>query len=486
MTVPSPDEKNTVADPSVGTSASLLVAAADMAELRGLGLPVALVEVSGSPGETRFRSAAGVELDPARVMVESIGSLALTARGRAELEDMAALWQERTGSPAPPVIPCAGADPSARRQAVLEWLVARLANERQAAAVRSARQMRELGILRRQHEETQAGFRNLEAFLYRNVSQKRVRDITLSPAAGQLPLVLQDGMRMVQRLPGESAGFSDIAIHVANETTPQDGVLHVSLSCLETGDTLAIWEIAGPQLRQGWLRLSLERALGSDAVTLMLSVSYQGGGTVRLSSSVRHPEPRFSAQINGQAMLNVPALQIWRWIAGASAPLAATSILPVGGKNRLRRVLGETLTTARDMNNPSSSMSLHRDTGALLVHVLEDRLAGAILSGVALPGARHVRADIRTYHPDAPRIEYRLALVAHSPHPRHAGEIPAFEPQLTSDWVCLAPEEDGQVHLILAEPLEQPCDVYMLTRLPDGVQSNSYGWSTFANLTLQY
>lgn len=470
----------------IASSAALLVPSADISEARSLALPVTIIEVSGSQDGITFRTNAVADLGLAQVRLVAIGCLPLSSRGREEMDRMGTVWEDQTGSPAPPFLTVRRGDLQALRLAILEWLVLQMSTERRSAATRSTRLMRELGLLRRQHEETQAGFRDLEMFLYRNVSQKRMLDISLLPIAGQLSLTLRGEAQLVQRLPGASAGLSDISIHVANETPPADGILHASLSSLEGGDTLAIWEVPANTLCHGWLRLSLERALGPDAVTLVLSVSYQGSGTVKLSNSVQHPEQRFWAQVGDHSTPNVPALQIWRWIAGASAPLAATAILPVGGKNRLRRVLGDTLTTARDMNDFDKMMELQPNTSALLVHVLEDRLAGAVLSGVALPGARHVYADVRTYHADAPPVEYQIALAPHSAHRPHDGEVPPFRPQFVSDWVRLAPQEDGQAHLILPEPLDQPCDVYMLTRLPKGVTSNHFGWSTFANVTLQY
>ncbi|OJH43993.1 hypothetical protein IE00_14010 [Paracoccus sp. SM22M-07] len=256
--------------------------------------------------------------------------------------------------------------------------------------------MRELGILCRQHEETQAGFRDLEAFLYRNVSQKRLLDVTLSPVAAQPPIVLNGGMQLVQRLPATSIGLSDVPICVANETASVDGVLHVSLSSPDSGQTLAIWEVPARKLSQGWLR--------SDAVTVLLRVAYQGTGSVRIASSFQHPGERFQPLLDDRRGPNVPALQIWRWIAGASAPLAA----------------------------------------------------GGILSGDALPGARHIYADIRTFHGSANHIEYRIALAPPSDRPRQPGDLPSFEPHLVSEWGRMAPLEDGQVDLVLPNSLDMP------------------------------
>ncbi|WP_378944788.1 DUF6212 domain-containing protein [Paracoccus sp. R86501] len=466
--------------------ASLVVSSSELAEVQALNLPITLIASCGSGDELDFKDEDGNRLSFETVAIRTTGCLALSAEGADELQKLSDVWQKATGAPAPEVLTTAMADAAKLRVSILEWLVAHITAERGASAVRSARFMRELGILRRQHEETQAGFRDLEAFLYRNVSQKRILDITLSPVAAQPPIVLNGGMQLVQRLPATSIGLSDVSLYIANETAPADGVLHVSLSSPDSGQTLAIWEVPAQSLSQGWLRLSMERALGSDAVTVLLRVAYQGTGSVRMAASFQHPEERFQPLLDDRRSANVPALQVWRWIAGASAPLAATAILPIGGRNRLRRVLGETLTMARDLNNLTRTMELQPDSSALLVHVLEDRTAGGILSGVALPGARHIYADIKTYHGGADNIEYRIALAPPADRPHQSGDLPNFESRLMSEWVRMTPLEDGQVHLVLPDPLDVPCDVYLLTRLPEGVHNNAYGWSTFANLTLQF
>ncbi|WP_158529920.1 DUF6212 domain-containing protein [Paracoccus sediminilitoris] len=487
----SPESKSSGLAGKAAAAASLVVSSSELAEVQALNLPVALIASRVLAEEVVFQDEQGVTLSFETVAIRAIGRLALSSAAAGHLRVLGDMWQEVTGAPAPELLApellaSASADAATLRVSILERLVAGMTAERGASAVRSARFMRELGILRRQHEETQAGFRDLEAFLYRNTSQKRLLDITLSPVAAQPSIVLNGGMQLVQRLPATSIGLSDVSIFVANETAPADGVLHVSLSSPDSGQTLAIWEVPARKLSQGWLRLSMERALGSDAVTVLLRVAYQGTGSVRIASSFQHPEERFQPLLDDRRSPNVPALQIWRWIAGASAPLAATAILPIGGRNRLRRVLGETLTMARDLNNLSQTMTLQPDSSALLVHVLEDRTAGGILSGVALPGARHIYADIRTFHGSANDIEYRIALSPTSDRPSQSGDLPNFKPHLVSEWVRMAPLEDGQVHLVLPNSLDMPCDVYLLTRLPEGVRSNAYGWSTFANLTLQF
>lgn len=467
-------------------SPGLIVAVADIAEAEALNLPITVIAVSLSEAGPIFETKTGQTPALEQVMLHAVGALALSAQGQDDLSRLAALWQDRLGEPAPALFKPVAAPLAERRLLVLEWVLAQLAAERRVGALRSTRMMRELGLLRRQHDETQAGFRNLEAFIYRSGLKQRSLDVNLSPVTVQRPLVLRSGSHLMQRLPGSSIGLSDIALHFSHEAAPAQGILQVSLSSVENNETLAIWEVPTQSLGRGWLRLALERALGADAVTLVLHLSYQGQGELRLSRSVQHPEPRFWPRLDGQPVeAGMPALQIWHWVAGASAPLDAMSIAPVGGKDRLRRLVSEALTVAFDMNAPASSLPLQPDTTALLVHVLPDRVAGGVLTDIALPGVHHIRADVRTWHGKGPIVEYGMALLPRSAR-RPSGGMPEIEPRFASDWVRLAPMEDGQVHLILPAPLDDPHDLYLLARLAEGVRSNAYGWSTFANVSLQY
>ncbi len=466
--------------------ASILVASEDYAEVSALALPVPLIVASGEPGNVEFSDDQGKPLPLDQVALRVIGRLPLSRGGKNHLAQLVDLWRSKLDTDAPAEIPHEMVGMPDSRAKVLEWLVLQLTKAQQQGAQRSTRFMRELGLLRQQHEEIQASFQNLEQFVYRHGPQQRKLETTLSPVSGQLPITLRNGSRLVQRLPGSSVGLSDIAIQISNETPPAQGVLSVSLLSPDTNETLAIWEVPAARLTQGWLRFSLDRALGPDTISLMLNVAYQGRDTVRLASAVQHPEPRFHPDVDGQSIETLPALQIWRWIAGARAPISANAFLQVGGKNRLRRVERDMLATAINLDTLNDTVPLFQSGDALLVHVAPAHTACGILAGLALPGVQQVFATLQTRHAEAPRVEYQLALLPQKQRPHHPGRLPAFDPALSSGWISLQPEEEGQAHVLLPRPLDSLHDIYLMTRLPRGMSSNHYGWSTFSNICLQF
>ena len=466
--------------------ASILVAPEDYAEVSALSLPVSLIVASGTSEDVEFNDDRGQVLPLDQVALRTIGCLPLSSTGKAHLAQLAGLWRSKLDTDAPAEIPVEAVDTPDSRARVLEWLVVQLTETQKQSAQRSTRLMRELGLLRQQHEEIQTSFQNLEQFVYRHGPQHRKLETTLSPVSGQLPITLRNGSRLVQRLPGASVGLSDIAIHIGNEMAPASGVLNVSLLSPDTNETLAIWEVPAARLTRGWLRFSLDRALGPDTISLLLNIGYEGRDTVRLASAVQHPEPRFHPQVDGQPVETLPALQIWRWIAGAQAPVPANAVIQVGGKNRLRRVERDALATAINLDTLHDTVPMFQSTDALLVHVQPDQPACGVLSGLALPGVRQVFATLQTRHAEAPPVEYQLALLPQEQRPHQPGRLPGFEPAHSSGWIRLEPEEEGQAHVLLPSPLEGPYDIYLMTRLPEGHSSNHYGWSTFSNVCLQF
>lgn len=456
----------------------VLIASCDFDQIKKMSLPVEVCFVDDSGGilESENRSKPLLLED---VRTRLIGCISMSEEGHKILISAQSAWENNLSDFLPEIT----SRPIQNRADALEWLVIQVLKYRKDAAIRTSRLMREIGIMRRQHDETQASFRALESYFYQHAKSSRSPDLILSPVARQRPLTLTGGSRLEQRLPGSSVGLSDIALHIP-AARPARGLLHVSLTSPDTGEMLAAWEVDAATLPVGWLRFSTERAFDSESVTLVLAVSYEGPDRVQLSNSVHHPENRFQPRHDDMTVPVVPALQIWRWIAGVEVPLAANAILPIGTRDGLRRVHVQALTTARDLNDPNVEIGLQADTEALLVHALEDRMAGAVLSSIALPGARHLYADIRTYHHNASEVEYRIALAPAAV--RSPGVLPDFATDMASDWVRMSPMEDGQVHLFLSKPLDRPCDIYLLTRLPEQGRSNAYAWSTFANLSLQY
>lgn len=475
-------------------SPAVLVVQDDLAAFTSLALPIAPIVVTRAGAEAGGETGTEYALsdsDGGRVPMEAafiraIGRLGLSEGGRSVLEGLGDAWAQALGTEPPPLAPVGAAGPD--RAGLADWLIARLVASRQDEAQRSVAMMRELYLLRRQHEATQASFRALEEFVFGHDLQHRRLDLSLSPVLGQLPITLQPGAELSLRLPGGSPGLSDIALHLPDQPGTGGaaaGLLQASLASPESGETLAVWQVPAERMRPGWLRLALDRALGPDPVTLILTLVRQGPDAIRLSGSIRHPEERFQPVLDGQRLPVLPALQSWRWVAGAAAPLPAEAIQQVGGGGLLWRVDRDLLGAVRDWHNPQHHLPLTEDGSAVMVHVLTDRTACGVLAGVALPGTRHVTATAMTRHADGPEVDYQIALVPRQPGGIPGGALPALDPALASGWVRLRPMQQAQLHVMPAEPLGVIHDLYMMTRLPEGATSNAFGWSTFANIGLQ-
>ncbi|QUS36183.1 DUF6212 domain-containing protein [Falsirhodobacter algicola] len=461
--------------PLAAPFSSLIVAPDDLAAAQALALPVALIVAEDEGGETTFR-AANTPLSAEDAMLRALGVLPLSASGRDCLTRVQALWRARFDLPLAEAV-------ATDRAELLSWVIVRLDDGQRQGAARATRLMRELSVLRQQHDTTQTCFRDLEDFVHHNGPQPRTLAMTLSPLSGQRPIPLMGGEELIQRLPGRSSGLSDIALHLAEVPARPGGVLTLSLQSPDTHDTLAIWSVPAARLQRGWLRFALDRALGPDPVGLMIAVGYQGEGHIALSVALHHPDPRFHGRLRDRRLETIPALRLWRWVAGVSAPVAVDAVLPVGGQSRLRRVDPAHLMTALDLGTFAPLPPVEGGE-ALLVHVLPDTAACGLLTGAALPGMSHAFAGIQTRHPDAPPVEYRMCLAPARLRPRSPGRLPEIAPGHCSGWVCLAPQEAGQLHILPPAPLEEAHDIYLMTRLPAGQTSNAFGWSTFADIGL--
>ena len=466
--------------------ASLLVPSEDYSQIEALCLPISLIEVTDTTNGMTFSDEDGETLSYEVVMLRAVGQAALTSAGRNTIARLSANWSDQLGTEPPKMAPPCNNGEEDIRVHLSDWLIGQMADARLNDAQRATRFMRELGLLRGQHAEMQSSFRALEHFIYQSGLSERKLETTLSPVWKHLPISLQNGSQLSLRLPISSIGLSDIALHIAHATPGHDGVLHLSLFSPDTNQTLAIWEVFSQQISEGWLRFSMDRALGSDAVSLFLITSYQGAGTIQLSSSIKAPEQRFRTQLDNETLSELPSLKIWRWLAGSVAPTPVGAVIPVGGTDRLRRVERDVLATTLDYSDLSRCMPLAQSGDAVTIHVLEGLTACGLLSGVGLPGARQVMATVCTRHAEGPEIEYQMALFPRQSRVEQTGQLPKFELSHCSQWVRLPAMEEGQVHIMLPEPLDEPHDIYLLTRLCGDRQTNAYGWSTFSDICLQF
>lgn len=445
-------------------------------QVRALGLPVACLGLDAMAGFTCEGERIADDLAFA-------GTVGVIASGAAAAS-LSQAWTDRFGADMPEVLD-AGAD----RDTALGWLVGRFAAQTVVQAGRNARLMRDLGQMRRMHDEMQGSFERLERVFYDTMRGKRQADFTLPPVVAQGALSLGDGDRITQRVPGASAGLSDLAIGLAEPLPTGGGVVSAVLRGFETGEVLATWDVTAEKLqdavREGWLRLSLDRALGMDPISLHLSVEWRGDAPLRLAGSVRHPDPRFQAEGDAGNSGAVLAMRGWRYVPGASAALTVGAIAQQGGNGMLRHIAGADMRRALNPATMKMDVPFVEEVDGLMVHVPKEGVAGAILRSAAPAGARQVFCTIETRHEGAFPIEYAIALRDRAGRPAGAGHLGDFAAGLHSDWVQVDRMKPSQVHLFLDAPLTDDCDVYLMTRLPEGSRTD-FGWSTFSDVRVRF
>lgn len=460
----------------------LLVDAADQAAAEALRLPVGIVVSHG--GEGFLLSGRGLAAD--RLHLAALGVMILSAQGAVAAEAIAADWAARFGEALPPRIDLSGVAEEARREVALGWLVELMQGRRQDMAGRMVGLMRDMAVLRQEHEAMQTAFARLEDHARMHRLSERKLSYTLAPVEGSSAVTLTPGAALVQRIAGASPGLSDVAVRIAE--APSHGVLTCRLESPDLGAVVAEWSIPAARLTAGWLRLSLVRGLAEDPVGLCLTLVWEGAAPLRLATAMAHPDVRFRPAwvAGGAAGRHVLALEVWHYLPGVRAPGTAKGWLPVDAAEMaspLRRVDG------RDLFGAINLASLQQDMGrvyggeALLVHVMPDAVACAILPEM-VAGVRQVSVDVLTHHPKGPVVDYAIAVLPPALRPRQRGRVPEFPDGYHSGWVRLRPMRAGQVTLILPDLPGVAHDLYLMTRLPEGAKVNAYGWSGFSGLVL--
>jgi hypothetical protein len=358
------------------------------------------------------------------------------------------------------------------------WIIERFLNVGSTWARRNVDLMRSLVQLRDEHAQCQSRFSALEKFVAGLPGIGRTAGVSL-PTGGRLAaLEMANGGILEQRIPLESAGLSDVAVSLAGPA-PENGVLLASLHTLEDGETAATWRLPSDMLAAGEIRLSLPTALGPDSRTAALRLAWAGGAPLHLAASLMHPDPRFQATMDGRAAMATLAVRTWKYVAGCAAPIPSDGHLPVGNHLHARVVAANELARAENMNADNAHFRFIPDLTALQVHpesgggVAAGRLVRALGAGAA-----RVRARVHTRHAEAAEIEYALGVMPSGSMMPAPEMPPTFARGCMTAWCRLPPLGADQLDLALPEPVSEPHDLYLMTRLPDG-QTAEWAWATF-------
>ena len=349
-----------------------------------------------------------------------------------------------------------------REAEVFAAIARRLSSQLRCSHAGKTRLMREVALLRRDHDNMQGAFASLEAYFHRVVRSERSLTMTLSPDPGLPALSLRPDDEIEQRLPEDSLGLSDIGICLRSAPVSGAGNLRVTLELLEDGEAVADWVIPAYQLAEGWLRLSLARALGPDPQTAVLRLVWEGESELRLMPSMPHPDPRFTPRF-GAPML---ALRLWKFVPGAQAALPVdghpAQLAPMPdewniGLSALRR--------AQNASPEPGAVEFSDLRTGLFVRPKSDAVAAARIDGAGRPGMVHIFGGVKTEQEAGPEVEYAYALAPASARKRVASHLPQFDQGRVSDWLRLPPNEWRELHLFLDQPLAEPHDLYLLSRV---------------------
>ena len=398
------------------------------------------------------------ELDCDIVFRDAVARCHSTARGQAEQGRLAQIWMERFGAEPPPLFDLNDTTNGAGLAPHLVPLFGQLWRESQA---RSTELMRELALLRGSFDQSQTAFSRLETFLYNSGGAERAQTVSLRPFPGHLPVLLTKDCPLEQRLPIESTGLSDLSFLIA-EVPTGSGTLTAKLSLLESAQVVAEWAIPTENLSKGWVRLSLFRALGPDAQTPILHLDWTGSQPLKLAPSFRHPDIRFCVT-GSNAVL---ALSLWSYISGAAAPLPADGVVQLLGPQTLRWTIGpEALCNAVDLNVAKDLVEFIQWRGSLAVRPVNQTVSFVRIDNVGRPRLAHLQGGVKTEAVLGPDVEYSYGLAPQHKRSKQRGTLPKFLDGMTSDWLRLPPNEWAILHLFLAEPLKEVCDLYLMSRL---------------------
>ncbi len=472
--------KSATAKPHVDQAISLCVPSSDAALLKSLveacGLSVVLVETLWDGSNVGFGTA---EQSLHELPTRLLGFLTVSDTGLQQVERLRSDWKRQFNRDAP--IAMSVRQP-VDEAAVLGWIARELVSAQLQMAQRNVALLRDMYVLRADHEAMQEAFQRLENYTYASSTLARQLALSLEPQKSTIKVGKGDSGELRQLLPTSSVGICDVAFHVAHVPKDAQGQLIVTLQTLEDGQTVSKWTLVGSQIRLGWLQLGLEQALSSDDRSIALLMQWKGSGELRLSLSEPHPEPRWCAAVGGKYASGPLGVKLWRSFPGARAMPAVHAKMNVSAEQQSRMLYADTLRTVENLGAIPDGISFDEHWNSLLVHPVAGRTTWARLRGALPAGVTRICADIETRNEKAGPVEYAIAIAPGTDKARNVQSL-QFKPEVVSEWIRVDTSMQSQVHLNLDAAAVADFDLYFGTRLPSGA-SNAFCWAHFSKIKL--
>lgn len=404
----------------------------------------------------------------------------LSSEGRDLAEALATALESKFGRNLHPLIDLSEDGDDGLRGRLYEKLFETIASDHLLTMQRNVQLLAEASALREQYTQVQESFSKLESYVYGTGLTHRQTAVALLPFGQPVLLALRAGKPLMQRLPGVGAGLSDFAVCLGKRKIPTDGTLIVRLRSIEDERTFAVWTLTADQIKAGWLRFSLISSLAPDVRAVSVEIFWDGDEPLWWDQSQRHPDTRFQSSIDGNATGYVLALKTWTYVPGCISPAPYGAFLPTGDVARTRKLPTEFLERAVNLSPENEEFAYLAEERAVRVHVLASGVALGAIYDALQHGATSISCSILTRAEQGPDIEYAMA-VAPVEHRSKIAKKPDLSNYNTTLWRVLPPAFEGQLFMDFDAPLDGSHDVYLLTRLPEGVNDARWGWSTFFN-----
>jgi hypothetical protein len=349
-------------------------------------------------------------------------------------------------------------------------------------------------VVRQEHEEALERFASLEDATAGFSAPKRVSRLHLPASTAQVRLsatAAGDGRSVRQLMPTFAAGIAAIEIRLPGPPTGRGGSVQVDLLAGGDADPVHRWTVPAEQLREGWLRLFLDKAATSREQDATLAIAWEadGPGSVALNLSRPLPLKEFCGVLDDGSLLSAPlALRVWGMVPGATVSEAVLPALTARGatpgrpgpSERVRFPLAaEDLGTVGLLKPPEldpgfTVVEFRQDEADVLVHPFWGAPTVAIVRDVNVRGLEKISALAYVERGESKPVEFGLAAVTQ----RALYEAPG---ELIRTWTPAEPQVLTEVAGTVDVTRGKPVDLLLATRMLDNTDP-SFAWAYFKRI----
>ncbi len=351
----------------------------------------------------------------------------------------------------------------------------------------------ELAMLRRERETLFENYRSLEdAFHARNweaATEIFAHDPFVDAREEGIGQLLYEAS-VEQLFPVSSYGVSGFALHF-RKPTDRSGELRLELGFVESGETIAEWEVPFAGIVANWNFFALPKACDGGPRTLRLRLSAVGGTPPEPSLGYPISNERYAAhaEVDHGDLANRPlAFRIFTGLPGVRPVGMPTMFSPSLTTPGIRV---EDYRLPADMLNSVTNVSVTpivpdfqtvcylEQEGAIVCHPLVEGISAGALSGAVAPGTVRFSARAVIDHPDGRPAAVGILLAPPTADLRaRVAELDrnGATPQAAffSGWREVTSEQSININMLLDTPVASAMDLIVVSRA--AAESVDFSW----------